>query len=99
MTTFEPVEPDTEKRLTSAARRAETSKRARDAEIVVAFIAGAGIREIARAVNLTHPTVKAILDRNAENPEIIEEWKKRQAKRELNERLNRQRTSEATDRK
>lgn len=96
LTTFGDMDPDMEKRLTRAALRAERSKQDRDAEIVVAFLHGAGIREIARAVKMSHPAVKYILDKNAEDPSIVEELQRREEKREQNRRLNRQRTADRT---
>lgn len=71
------VEPAEEKRLARVAKQAEDYKNERDALIVMAFIGGAGIREIARAVNMTHPAVKYIVEKHAENPAIVEEQKRR----------------------
>ena len=53
-----------ERRLANAARKALDWHRARDAEIVAAHRAGAGLREIARAARLTHPTIKKIVERD-----------------------------------
>ena len=93
-TTFPPVDPGDEKRLAQAATRAERARQERDALIVLTYLNGAGLREIARATKLSHPGVKAILERHAEDPSIIEEFKRREEKRELNRRLNRQRTAD-----
>lgn len=48
----------------NAARKALSWHRTRDTEIVVAHRAGAGLREIARATRLTHPTIKKIVERD-----------------------------------
>ena len=88
--TFPDMDPAMEKRLQRAATRAERAKDERDVAIIEAYLAGGGIREIARAVNLTHPAVKYILERNAENPAQIDSVKAR--KRALNEEFNKRRT-------
>ncbi len=85
------VDPDLEKRLNRAALQAEQAKTNRDAQIVLAFIEGAGVREIARAVGMTHPAVKYILDKHAENPQIVEEFKRRQEQRTIINEAKRQR--------
>lgn len=85
------VDPAQEKRLSRVAKQAEDSRRERDALIVMAFIDGAGVREIARAVGMTHPAVKYILDKNAENPELIEEQKRRDEQRTIINEAKRQR--------
>lgn len=85
------VDPDLEKRLKRAASMAEQAKTNRDTQIVLAFIEGAGVREIARAVNMTHPAVKYILDKHAENPELVEEFKRRQDQRSIINEAKRQR--------
>lgn len=71
------VEQALERSLARAAAKAEQARKDRDAQIVLAFIGGAGLREIARAVNMTHPAVKYILEKNAEDPELIEEFRRR----------------------
>lgn len=58
-----PLDPQQERRLTNAARKALSWHQTRDAEIVAARQAGAGLREIARATQLTHPTIKKIVER------------------------------------
>lgn len=85
------VDPDLEKRLNRAASMAEQAKTNRDAQIVLAFIEGAGVREIARAVGMTHPAVKYILDKHAENPQIVDEYKRRQEQRTIINEAKRQR--------
>lgn len=76
------VEPEIEKRLHRAAEMIERSKRVRDAAIVDAYLSGAGLREIARAVDLSHPGVKSILDRYEENPELMAEHIRRRDRHE-----------------
>jgi hypothetical protein len=66
------VDPAIEKRLARAADQAERARRERDDHIVRAFLDGAGLREIARAVKMSHPGVRHILDKHAENPERLE---------------------------
>lgn len=67
------VEPDLEKRLHRVAEGMYRAKRVRDAAIVDAYLSGAGLREIARAVDMTHPGVKAIIDRYEEDPKLLAE--------------------------
>lgn len=57
------LDPHRERRLAAAARKALHWRHARDTEIRAAHQAGAGLREIARATNLTHPTIKKIVER------------------------------------
>lgn len=57
------LDPRQERRLANAARKVLDWHRARDAEIIAAHRAGAGLREIARATGLTHPTIKKIVER------------------------------------
>lgn len=98
-TTVPAVDPELERRLRRIAQSAERMRRERDATIVEAFLGGAGLREIARAVNLTHPGVKAILDKYAEDPELMKEHAQRRAaslskrafRREREERWKRER--------
>lgn len=98
-TTVSPVEPAQEKRLSRAAAQAERARENRDAEIVLAFLEGAGIREIARAVNMSHPAVKYILDKHAEDPRLVEEYKRRAAHRESLNALKRQKEREHRQRR
>lgn len=85
------VDPAQEKRLARVAKLAEDYKNERDALIVMAFIDGAGVREIARAVGMTHPAVKYIIDKNAENPAIVEEQRRRDSQRTILQEAKRQR--------
>lgn len=54
-----------ERRLASASRKERQWKQERDAEIVAAHQEGDGLREIARAVGLSHPAVKKIIEKHA----------------------------------
>jgi len=58
------LDPRQERRLSNAARKALFWHQERDAEIIAAHRAGAGLREIARAARLTHPTIKKIVERD-----------------------------------
>lgn len=71
------VDKAMERRLARVAKLADDYKTERDALIVMAFLEGAGVREIARAVNMSHPAVKYIIEKNAENPAIVEEQRRR----------------------
>lgn len=57
------IETDALRELSRAAKQAATWLERRNRLIVEAVDAGAGIREVARAVGLTHPTVLNILRR------------------------------------
>lgn len=73
-TTLRPVEPEVRKKLTKLARTAVDKTIERDRLIARAYLDGASMREIARAVDMTHPGVRNILirdgayDPNLENP-------------------------------
>jgi DNA invertase Pin-like site-specific DNA recombinase len=56
-----PVDPAAAKRLTTAATKAREWTEERNRLIREAHAAGGGVREIARLVGLTHPTVLNIL--------------------------------------
>lgn len=58
------MDPEIESRLKRAAVRANRARDDLEAAIIEAFLAGAGQREIARAVDMSHPAVKYILDRH-----------------------------------
>lgn len=58
------MDPEIESRLKRAAVRSNRARDDLEAAIIEAFLAGAGQREIARAVNMSHPAVKYILDRH-----------------------------------
>ena len=58
------VDPATESRLKRASTRANRAREDLEVAIIEAFLEGAGQREIARAVNMSHPAVKYILDRH-----------------------------------
>lgn len=58
-----PVDPDLAKRLATAARKAEEWKVERDRLIVEAVAAGGGVREVARLVGLTHPSILKTVER------------------------------------
>lgn len=74
MSTTPIYDPSVEKRvedmLKRAAARAEKSLLDRNLSILTAYAEGAGLREIARAVNMTHPAVKYIIDK-APNADLI----------------------------
>lgn len=59
-----PIDPDTARELHRAARQMDSFRARRDRLIVEAIEQqGAGIREVARLVGLTHPAVLKILRR------------------------------------
>lgn len=62
--TFGPVDEELERRLKAAARRATKATLERDATICDAHREGAGLREIARAVQMSHSGVRRVLVRN-----------------------------------
>lgn len=55
--------PELAKRLVAVGNRTRNSRAERDRLIVEAHAAGAGVREIARLVGLTHPGVIRIINR------------------------------------
>lgn len=59
-----PLDPDAARELSRAAKQAQTWLERRDRLIVDAVVAGAGLREVARLVGLTHPAIGKILRRN-----------------------------------
>jgi hypothetical protein len=61
--TVRAMDEDTRRELSRAANMAETWLRKRDELIRQAVAGGAGLREVARAVNLTHPSVIKIVKR------------------------------------
>lgn len=69
--TYDPdVDKPLEDLLKRAAAKAERSRTERDGTILLAYAEGAGLREIARAVGMTHPAVKYIVEK-APNIEAI----------------------------
>lgn len=60
------LDDDTARELSRAARQAETWLQRRDRLIVEAVAKGGGVREVARLVGLTHPSVLNILKRDRE---------------------------------
>lgn len=58
-----PLTPDTARELSRAAKQVESFRQRRDTLIVRAQAEGAGLREIARAVGLTHRAVAKIIER------------------------------------
>lgn len=58
-----PVDPELARKLTREGRKAREATAERDRLIAEAYKAGGGLREIARLVGLTHPTVKYIVGR------------------------------------
>jgi hypothetical protein len=71
------VEPAQERRLSRAAQKAAAAREALEAEIVAAFLAGGGIREIARLCGVSHPKVKYILDKHDDMPGVAAEQQRR----------------------
>lgn len=73
-TTLRPVDPAVRKKLSRISRTAAEKTLERDKLIAYAFLNGASMREIAKAVGMTHPGVRAILirdgiyDPNLNNP-------------------------------
>lgn len=59
-----PLDDATHRALDRLATKLERTTEERDALICEAYAAGAGLREIARAVHLTHPGVIQILKRS-----------------------------------
>lgn len=59
-----PIEPATAKKLTHLANAAARNTKERNETIAAAFREGASMREIARAVGMTHPGVRSILIRD-----------------------------------
>lgn len=59
-----PLDPNTAKKLTNTSSAAARNTRERDDLIAIAFRSGASMREIARAVGMTHPGVRSILIRD-----------------------------------
>ena len=59
-----PMDPNTAKKLASTSNTAARKISERDQLIAIAFRSGASMREIARAVGMTHPGVRAILIRD-----------------------------------
>jgi DNA-directed RNA polymerase specialized sigma24 family protein len=58
------VDPDLEQALRDLADTVATSTSERDRLIVEAYTQGAGLREIARAVAMSHPGVRSIILRD-----------------------------------
>lgn len=76
------VDKPVEDLLKRAAARAEKSLAERNLAILTAYAEGAGLREIARAVNMTHPAVKYIVDK-APNADAIRAAREAQKARSL----------------
>ena len=60
----------TARELTRVAQRVESATKRRDRLIVEAFEQGAGLREIGRAVGMTHPGVRRVILRNRGDLEV-----------------------------
>lgn len=72
------MDPEVESKLKRAAVRANRARDDLEAAIIEAFLTGAGQREIARAVEMSHPAVKYILDRHQnERDDIANEVQRR----------------------
>lgn len=63
-----PLDPQVIRRLERAASKLDAARAERDTLIVQAVKAGGGVREVARSVGLSHPTVMGIVAR-AEAPQ------------------------------
>lgn len=86
--TYDPdVDKPVEDMLKRAASRAEKSLQERNTAILTAFAEGASLREIARAVNMSHPAIKYIVDKapNAEAVRSAREAQKAAAKEPQNQ--------------
>ena len=59
-----PLDPPATKRLAGLGKKAKDAAAERDACICEQFQAGGGLREIARAVGLSHAGVRRVLVRN-----------------------------------
>jgi hypothetical protein len=72
------MDPEIESRLKRAAVRSNRAREDLEQAIIDAFLAGAGQREIARAVDMSHPAVKYILDRHQnERDDVANEVQRR----------------------
>lgn len=72
------MDPEIESRLKRAAVRSSRAREDLEQAIIDAFLAGAGQREIARAVDMSHPAVKYILDRHQnERDDVANEVQRR----------------------
>lgn len=72
------MDPEIESRLRRAAVRSNRAREDLEQAIIDAFLAGAGQREIARAVDMSHPAVKYILDRHQnERDDVANEVQRR----------------------
>lgn len=72
------MDPEIESRLKRDAARSNRARDRLEQAIIVAFLAGAGQREIARAVDMSHPAVKYILDRHQnERDDVANEVQRR----------------------
>lgn len=98
LATVPTVDPAAEKRIKRASDMAERYRQNRDAEIIIAFLDGAGLREIARAAGLTHQGVKKILERHAEDPSLVQEFRRREEHRERLNSIKRQHEREHRER-
>lgn len=59
-----PLDPATARKLSATASRAAQNTQERDKLIAEAYRAGASMREIGRAIGMTHPGVRSILIRD-----------------------------------
>ena len=59
-----PLDADTARKLANTAARAASNTQERDKLIAEAYRQGASMREIGRAINMTHPGVRSILIRD-----------------------------------
>ncbi len=72
------MDPEIESRLKRAAVRSNRAREDLEQAIIDAFLAGAGQRKIARAVDMSHPAVKYILDRHQnERDDVANEVQRR----------------------
>lgn len=69
------------RRLERAAAQVDRARGQLESEIVAAFVGGATLREIARSVGLTHPTVKAMIDKHVTEHGSVDEIRQRLAER------------------
>lgn len=59
-----PIDPATARKLATTAAKAAQNTQERDKLIAEAYRAGASMREIGRAIGMTHPGVRSILIRD-----------------------------------
>lgn len=99
--TFPEMDPVLAKRLATVVRRLQELGDERDQLILEARDQGASLREIADLAGMSHVGIKKLIGRHL-HPVVLDQMDEElpddedEAKREMNRRLNRQRTADAT---